>query len=166
MKKYLLVFVFLTFGYAFASSNDTNAVKSVDGIVTAVLKTLSLPEKTEKDWNYMKDLFAPHARFNVLFHMKDGTKKLNSFTVEEFIEKIASGSSNGGFVEYEIKKTVEEYNGIAQVFQSYQVIQGEHKEKGINSYQLAFDGRRWHIVNILWTSDRNGISLPEKYLED
>jgi hypothetical protein len=166
MKIFCFLILSLSAKVLYSKAPDTNAVKSIDGIVNAVLKTLSLPEKTEKDWDLMKDFFAPHARFNVLFHMKDGTKKLNSFTVEEFIEKIASGSSKGGFVEYEIKKTVEEYNGIAQVFQSYQVIQGEHKEKGINSYQLAFDGQRWRIVNILWTSDRNGVSLPERYIGD
>ena len=68
-----------------------------------------------------------------------------------------------GFIEYEIKKTIDSYNGIVHVFQSYYAKELDFEEKGINSYQLIFDGERWWISNLLWTSNRNGIELPKEY---
>jgi len=61
---------------------------------------------------------------------------------------------------------VDEYNGIAQVFQSYYAKELDIEEKGINSFQLVHDGKRWWIFNILWTNDRNGNKVPSKYLKD
>jgi hypothetical protein len=52
------------------------------------------------------------------------------------------------------------------MFQSYYAKELEIEEKGINSFQLVHDGKRWWIFNILWTNDRNGVKVPEKYLED
>ena len=59
--------------------------------------------------------------------------------------------------------TVEEYNGIATVFQGYYAKELDMEEKGVNSYQLFYDGTRWWITGLIWTSDRNGVALPKKY---
>jgi hypothetical protein len=67
--------------------------------------------------------------------------------------------------EYETGKVVDEYNGIAHVFQSFFAKDSENnEEKGINSYQLVYSDSRWWIVNIVWTGDSNGIKVPGKYL--
>ena len=72
---------------------------------------------------------------------------------------------NIGYIEYEISKVVNEYNGIASVFQTFYGKDSENKEEmGINSYQLVYFNHRWWIANLLWTGDNNGVKVPKKYL--
>ncbi len=57
-----------------------------------------------------------------------------------------------GFEEFELGKVINEYNGIANVFQSFYGKDSEGaEEKGINSYQLVYFKNRWWIANMVWT---------------
>jgi hypothetical protein len=31
--------------------------------------------------------------------------------------------------------------------------------------QMAFDGTRWFIINVMWDTEREGAMLPDKYLK-
>ncbi len=63
-------------------------------------------------------------------------------------------------------KVVNEFNGIASVFQSFTGIDSEgNKEKGINSYQLVYLKNRWWIANMIWTLETSDAKIPEKYLK-
>ena len=72
-----------------------------------------------------------------------------------------------GFSECEIKrKVVDEYNGIANVFQSFYAKDSEnHEEKGINSYQLVYAKKRWWIRNILWMGDLMEVSTGKIFTQ-
>ena len=55
-----------------------------------------------------------------------------------------------GFTQYELGKVVNEYNGIANVFQSFYAKDSENQEaKGIISYQLVYFDERWWISNVI-----------------
>ena len=70
-----------------------------------------------------------------------------------------------GYLEHETGKTINEFNGIANVFQSFYGKDSENEEaRGINSYQLVYFGKRWWIVNLLWTLETDKIKIPKKYL--
>lgn len=70
-------------------------------------------------------------------------------------------------VGHELGKVVNEYNGIANVFQSFYAIDSEGEEgKGITSYQLVKFDDRWWISDVLWTTDSNGVEIPEEYIKD
>ena len=65
-----------------------------------------------------------------------------------------------------ISKVVDEYNGIAHVFQTFYAKDSENfEERGITSYQLVYFNNRWWIANIVWTGDSNGVKVPAKYLK-
>jgi hypothetical protein len=36
--------------------------------------------------------------------------------------------------------------------------------RGINSFSLCSDGKRWYVVQILWQSETPASQIPEKYL--
>ena len=36
--------------------------------------------------------------------------------------------------------------------------------RGINSFQLLFDGSRWWVVTIFWEAESDSVRIPEKYL--
>jgi hypothetical protein len=38
--------------------------------------------------------------------------------------------------------------------------------RGINSFQLLFDGTRWWVVTIYWEGEEAAHPLPEKYLSN
>lgn len=167
MKKIaigLLMFLVTTGHAQEKRPNDTIAVHSIDGIVEAVLRTISGEAGTPNDLEAFRDLFLPSARLTVLTHQPSTPYRI--FTVDEFIHLIASQPDDRGFIEVELEKVTDEYNGIAQVFQSYHAKDDkQHDEKGINSYQLVYFNNRWWIANIIWTGDSNGVTVPEKYLE-
>jgi hypothetical protein len=69
-----------------------------------------------------------------------------------------------GYIEYELGKVVNEYNGIANVFQAvYQKDSENLESKAMNSYQLIYFNSRWWVVNLIWTTNLNGVEIPRKY---
>jgi hypothetical protein len=36
-------------------------------------------------------------------------------------------------------------------------------ERGINSFQLLYDGQRWWVVTIYWQGERPGLPIPPQY---
>lgn len=140
-----------------------SATLTIEGIVTEGLKIVSGDHGEHRDWEAFSDLFIPNAQLSVLVHDSIGNAEIHTYTVKEFIKLGKQMYEQDGFIEYEITKTIDSYNGIVHVFQSYYAKELDFEERGINSYQLIFDGHRWWISNLLWTSNRNGIELPEVY---
>jgi hypothetical protein len=167
MKKLILVLVLLT-GSLRAQEikfTDSTAVRSIDGIVKEVLKVMSREKGEIKNWEAFRRLFLPTARFTVHSHDKSSKQPVESVTLDEFITILQDPYYDQGFLEYEVAKTVDEYNGIAHVFQTYYSKDSEgHEEKGITSYQFVNYNDRWWIVSIVWTGDSNGVPVPKKYL--
>lgn len=139
-------------------------VQSIDGIVKEVLKIVSGEKGEARDWETFRNLFLPTAHFTVKSHDQSQEQSVRTVSLEEFIQMVSEGSNESSFQEYELGKTVDEYNGIAQVFQAYYSKDGEQQERGINSYQLVYSENRWWIANIIWTGDSNGVRVPKKYL--
>ena len=143
---------------------DTSAVNSIDGIVKEVLKIVSGEVGKTRNWEAFRNLFLPTADFTVLNHNDSIPQPVETVTLEEFIHLMDDQYYKLGFFEYELSKVINEYNGIANVFQSFYAKDSEnHEEKGINSFQLVYSKKRWWIVNILWTGDSNGVKVPKKY---
>ncbi|BDD11858.1 hypothetical protein FUAX_42900 (plasmid) [Fulvitalea axinellae] len=175
MNKPSIFFYKLAFVFAFSFTapnlsaqkvkNDSFAerVKTVDGTVNEILDIISGKKGEKRDWEAFRLLFAPKAQLSVMVHDSVGRGVLRTYTLEEFVRIGMRFYEGDGFIEYELKKTVDEYNGIAHVFQGYYAKELDTEEKGINSFQLYYDGKRWWITSLLWVSDRNGVKLPEKY---
>lgn len=144
---------------------DTNASKSIDGIVKEVLRIVSGENGKTRNWEAFRNLFLPTAGFTVLNNNDSIPQPFETVTLEEFIHLMEDQYYTQGFLEYEISKEVNEYNGIANVFQSFYAKDSEGiEEKGINSYQLIYAKNRWWIVNMVWTGDSNGVKVPKRYL--
>jgi len=146
---------------------DTQAVKTIDGIMKEVFSIISGEKGKKRDWDAFRNLFLPTTRFTVLNHDDTFPQPVETATLEELIELMHDPYYDAGFEQYGIGKIVDEYNGIAQVFQSYYGKDSEnYEERGIGSYQLVYFDDRWWIVNVLWTGDSNGVEIPSKYLDN
>lgn len=141
------------------------ATHSVDAIVTTTLEIVSGEKGAERDWDLFRQLFLPEGRLAVLTHASETEKKVTVYTVEDFIKNTSSFYENNNFLEEEITKRVDEYNGIATVFQSFYLKTDQAEGQGINTYQLTYLDGRWWIYSLLWTNDWNGVDVPEKYLK-
>lgn len=157
----LLAFMF-TCSNLFAQEEIPEHVKSIDAIVKKGLDIISGEKGEIRDWEAFRNLFTATATFSFVQHDTSGNSRYRSFTLEEFVRIGRRGYEGNGFLEYELNKTVNEYNGIAHVFQSYYA-KGLREEKGINSYQLMHDGKRWWITSLIWVSNENGTPLPKGY---
>ncbi|MGX4642097.1 hypothetical protein [Massilia sp. SYSU DXS3249] len=141
---------------------------SVDTIVAALYDVISGPAGAPRNWNRMRALFAPDAKLMVILPRPEGGFGLRAMTVEDYISRNMSAFNTSGFYEREIARTTESFGQLAQVFSTYELLRSPNDAKpfmrGINSIQLAHDGKRWWIANLVWRAEDSGLALPERYL--
>jgi hypothetical protein len=114
----------------------------------------------------LKELFLDEAR--LIRTTKDSFEVMS---VAEFISNFNTQLDAGAFIEfreYEIKKKIEMFGGIAHVFSTYQTDfeteGGRLKARGINSIQLIEMNNEWKVVNIFWYNEDEANKVPEEYL--
>ena len=114
-----------------------------------------------RDWKHFRSLFIPTAQFMIKNH---GSKRrpISTLTLEEFVRMIGPSYQKNGFLEEQLDVKIDEYNGIAQVFQVYhcKTLNGTFEASGVNSFQLIYANNRWWIASLMWSSDSNGAEVP------
>ncbi|MDX1315172.1 MAG: hypothetical protein R3356_06695 [Eudoraea sp.] len=141
-------------------------VDSPEGIVKEVFAQVSTKPGEKIDLEAFGNLFLPNARFTVLYQDDSFPERHETVSLEEFKELLTDEYYQKGFTQYELGKRVDQYNGIAQVFQSYEGKDADgYTERGIASYQLIYLEDRWWILSVLWTGDSNGVAIPKQYLD-
>jgi len=143
-------------------------VATMDSIVAAVYDVISGPAKSPRNWDRFRSLFVPGARLIPTGRRQTGEVVARVRTPEEYIQGSAPLLEQNGFFEREISRRVEKFGNIAHVFSTYESRHAKEEEKpiarGINSFQLMNDGKRWWIVTIFWQGEDEKTPLPEKYL--
>jgi hypothetical protein len=143
-------------------------VSSMDAIMQAVYGVISGAKGQKRDWDRMRSLFVPGARLISVHAGKDGgASEARVMSVDDYIRRAEPLMEKDGFFERESHRTVERYGDIAQVFSTYESRHAEADAKpfqrGINSFQLLFDGHRWWVVTIYWQGERPDLPLPKQY---
>jgi hypothetical protein len=146
---------------------DPADVGSADAIIAAVYDVISGPAGVERDWDRMRSLFQPDAHLSPAFPDPQGGYVLRFETLEDWIEGAKGWFSENPFFEVEVHRVEEAYGHIAHVFSTYESrreAEGEPFTRGINSFQLLYDGDRWWIVNIFWQGETETEPIPPRYL--
>ena len=154
-----------------ANSKD---VESIDAIIGAAYDVISGRAGEERDWERERSLFFPNARL-IPTAKKPGTAAAGSglepqlLDVESYITRVRDIFARDGFYETEVARRVEQFGHIAHVWSTYESRHSPGDEKpfmrGINSFQLFFDGTRWWIVNIYWQHENSEFAIPTHYLD-
>lgn len=143
-------------------------VASMDSIMASLYDVISGPAGKKRDWDRFRSLFAPGARLIPTGKSKEGDLAPRVIEPQGYIERASPFFEKEGFYEKEVSRKVEQFGAIAHVFSTYESRHAPADAKpfarGINSIQLFNDGKRWWIVTIYWDSERDGVTLPEKYL--
>lgn len=142
-------------------------VNSIDTIIAAVYDVISGPAGKKRDWDRMRSLFVPGARLIPTGPRPAGGYGSCNLSVEDYITRGGPMLEKDGFFETEIARKTDTFGSIAQAFSTYE---SRHKPdekpfaRGINSFQLMNDGKRWWVVTIFWQGEDEKNPLPEKYL--
>ena len=155
---YLLLFLSISIN-ALAQQQSDSSVTSIGGIINEILEEISIEKGEKMDTAAVRNLFHPAAQFTVADSIK-----AESVSLDDFLTLLKDPYYEEGYLEKEIHKVVDEYNGIAQVFQTFYGKDSKGvDDKGVNSYQLTYYKGRWWIVSLLWTMESKGKPIPAKY---
>jgi hypothetical protein len=144
-------------------------VQSIDAILHAAYDTISGPAGRQRDWNRFRSLFVSGARLvAVIPNHQEGFRTV-VLSPEEYIQHDDPYFQNHGFFERELARRTNRFAGIAQVFSTYESRHAANDpkpfERGINSFQLMNDGRRWWIVTIFWQGETAESPIPREFLQ-
>jgi hypothetical protein len=146
-------------------------VKSLDAIIKAFYDSTAGPAGKARDWDRLRSLFVNEARMIPVRHAVHGQggNELLTMPVEGYIQLNRNYFEKGGFFEKEVARRSEQFGNIAHVWSTYESRRSEKDPqpyvRGVYSIQLAFDGTRWFMINVMWDTEQEGVTLPEKYLK-
>ncbi|HEV7781986.1 MAG TPA: hypothetical protein VGO58_12015 [Chitinophagaceae bacterium] len=174
MKRTTLVLTaILSFFSCLANPTDSIPANPADvstpeAIVRSVYDVISGPAGEKRNWDRMRTLFAADARMMPTGKKASGEGVRRALSVEDYITSSGPFLEKNGFFETEIGKRTERYGNIVHVFSTYESRKTkDDKEpfmRGINSFQLWNDGKRWWVINILWESETKDNPIPAKYI--
>lgn len=161
--KYLITLPLLIYSLVAVSQKDHD-LSSIDGLIGTLMGEITIEQGEKMDTSSIRQLFRPSAQLSMLSGDQSG--ELESVSLDDFLELLMDPYYEEGYLEKELHKVTDEFNGIAQVFQSFYGRDSEGtEERGINSYQLAYYDNRWWIVSMLWTIESPEDPIPNKYLK-
>jgi hypothetical protein len=140
-------------------------VKSIDTILTALYGVIS-GAAGERDWNRFRSLFLPGATLTSAGKDRDGNIRLRPRSVEQYVNGAGGYFAQHGFFESSLVSRIQTFGNIAHVFCSYESRNAAGDApfaRGINSFELAYDGKRWWISSILWDEERPDNPLPKEF---
>jgi hypothetical protein len=161
--KIVALLSMMTLAAPLARPADTD---SMDTVIRAVYDAISGPAGP-RDWARFRALFAEGARLISIRVTPEGPAA-NVMTPDDYVKRAAPNMEKTGFFEAEIAHRVETFGNIAHVFSTYESRRAPGDKpfaRGINSFQLVKEGKVWKVMTILWDAEREGQTIPEKYLK-
>ena len=180
----ILVLLLVCVPFAFTQSSPTQSqsaappaveakpadANSIDAILAAVYDVISGPAGKKRDWDRFRSLFYPGARLIPTGKRPNESEiKARVLSPEDYIERSAPFLEKEGFFERGVSNKIEHYGNIAHIFSTYE---SRHKaddaqpfQRGINSFQLVNNGKRWWVMTILWQGETPDTPIPAEYLK-
>lgn len=148
---------------------DPKDVASIDSIMKAVYDVISGDAGKPRDWDRFRSLFHKDARLIPGGkNPQTGVFGANALSPDDYVKRAEPSFAANGFHERELARHVDQYGNISQVFSTYHAFRkADDKEpflRGINSFHLLNDGKRWWVVTIYWQAETPDNKIPEKYL--
>ena len=144
-------------------------VASPDAILAATYDVISGPATQKRDWDRFRSLFVPGARLIPTVAKKTGGGyETRVITPDEYATFADTYFQKNGFAEREISRKSERYGNIMQIFSTYEsrhdASDPQPFARGVNSFQLFYDGARWWVVTIFWQEETPDNPLPKEFL--
>jgi hypothetical protein len=136
---------------------------SPESIIQAVYSVISGPLGAPRDWARLRSLMAPGAIFAVTRTGKSGPISTRVLSVEDYISATSKALESTAFYEHGVIGPIWRYAHIAFATSPYESRHAPNEapfQRGINTFQLSFDGTRWWIVSISWEGESPAFPLP------
>lgn len=141
---------------------------TIDKTITELYQTISGPKGQERDWDFLKYIFHPEAKFIFSGKRKDGSFGAQYVSMDDYINSSGKYMLEKGFYENELHRVTEQFGQIAHVFTTYECFHSKKEKepfmRGINSVQLMYTGERWQVMSIYFTQESEDNPIPSKYL--
>jgi hypothetical protein len=152
-------------GQAHAEAAD---VASPDTVLRAFYASISGPAGKKRDWNRFLSLFYPGARLLPAEGKGHAGTMPEVFSPSNYLYDTEPYMLSAGYVVKEIARRSESFGKITQIFSTYSARHAESDPepfvRGVNSFQLFFDGSRWWIFSLAWQPETPRLTLPSQYL--
>ena len=143
-------------------------VSTIEGIVKAFYETISGGKGVPRQWSRDRTLYLPDVRF-VSLSERDGKVRAAVMNHTNYVNGTNEFFVTEGFQEREINRVVRKFGNLAHVFSTYESFHSLSDKKpfmrGINSFQLLNDGKRWWVLTIFWQGETPENPIPKKYLK-
>ena len=142
---------------------------TLDDLIKAIDAAVSGPGN--KDRTCFRALFLPDTRLIPIRIDADGTATPRILSVDDWINLVAKRGS-AIFYERQVKVGTETWDHMAHLWSTYETRttpdgkppEGKVIDRGINSIQAIYDGKQWHVIQIVWQAQTPANPVPEKYL--
>jgi hypothetical protein len=153
-----------------AAAAKAEDVGSIEAILASVYDVISGPAGKKRDWDRMRSLFYPGARLiPVGKRPNESEVRARVLSPDDYVERSAPLLEKEGFFERSIANKIDRYGNIAHVFSTYESRHNANDaqpfQRGINSFQLINDGKRWWIMTIMWQGETPENPIPAQYLK-
>ena len=138
-------------------------VATIDGAVAAIYAAISGPAGQPRDWDRFRSVMHPDARLIPTGATPAGGRGANFWTVEDYIQRAGAQLEAGGFFENELGRRTDRYGSVVHLMSAYESLRtadGEPFARGVNSFQLFWDGARWWVMNIFWEAETPENPIP------
>jgi len=147
-----------------AAPTTCPSTTTTDQLIAAIDSAISGP--ADKDRTCFRQLFLPDARLIPIRIAADGTATPRILTVEDWVNAVAK-RGNTILIEKQLNVKTETWAHLAHLWSTYQTKIGDDPkggDRGINSIQAVYDGKQWHIQQIVWQAETPTDPVPAKYL--
>jgi hypothetical protein len=145
-------------------------VGSIEKIVKASYETISGGVGVPRQWGRERSLDDPNARFvGVFVDAKTGAVTPWSTNDQEYADQTDALFVKDGFTEHELAHKIYRYGNVATVLSSYEgkaLSTGKVASRGVNIFQLYYDGKRWWILSVVWDDERPSNPIPVELLQN
>ena len=143
-------------------------VATLDGLMAAVYDVISGDAGEERDWDRFRSLFHPElGRLMAVGPRREGGFGVRAMRPEDYVASAGAFFAQEGFYESELARRTERFGHIAHAFSTYESRRAPGDEpfaRGINSFQMLWDGERWWVLSIFWDQETDELPIPEEYL--
>jgi hypothetical protein len=146
-------------------------VATVESIIQATYEAISGPAGQPRQWGRDRALYVPDVVLVAtgMLRAKDGQTRpfAKVMDYQTYVDRVDPGFVREGFFEREIHRVAHRFGNIAHVLSTYEsrkTADGPVTDRGVNSFQLYFDGARWWIASLAWESERPKNPIPKELL--
>ncbi len=144
-------------------------VDSVEHLMAATYDVISGPAGAPRDWDRFRSLFYPEVgRLVSSGRNGEGNVYIRNLSVEDYVTRAGKSFETTGFFEQPVATRIEVWDHFAALWSTYESRHGKDDKpfaRGINSFQMINDGKRWWIISIYWKGEDGEHPIPEKYLK-